>query len=229
MNEDRFENLLKQASKRYNPPSETPREKIWARMQSERAQTDKALCGSSTLRGRLLGLFGRRPVPALWPIGVAALLVAGILIGRTLPISDEAEHTVTAAVEPAPETITGQVSSDDTEGPFLHAVAPYLDSVETLLTMIDKAGPGSDSGESISAWAEELLGETRLLKASVLRDDEELKPLFDDLELVLVRIVRLSEPESGEENRWTDESIHRRSILLKLREKNPSRPDRYGV
>jgi hypothetical protein len=164
-----------------------------------------------------------------WPIGVAALLVAGILIGRNLPVADETDHAVSVESDPTTETITDQPDRGHSEVPFLHAVAPYLDSVETLLTMIDTAGPGSKSDGSISAWAEELLGETRLLRDSALRDDEELKPLLDDLELVLVRIVRLSERESGKEDRWTDDSVHRRSILSKLRETNSGRSTRYGV
>jgi hypothetical protein len=98
-----------------------------------------------------------------------------------------------------------------------HAIAPYLGRVETLLTLIDADESACPVTVPITDWAEELLVETRLLRDSPANEDENLRTLLDDLELVLVRIVRLSESQHAETQQWIRDGIHGRSLLLRVR------------
>ena len=74
----------------------------------------------------------------------------------------------------------------------------------------------------MSDWAADLLAETRLLLDSPARQDEELLRLLEDLELVLVQIVRQSDQAAGGGSRWIDNSLQQRSILGRLRQRIPA-------
>lgn len=233
MSERHFEELLQQSGETYNRPPEPPRERIWARIQAARSidhETEPRAVRApgdqhpdrSTLSELLLPVLRLRSARLAGPIGVAAVLLIGILIGRMLPAEQQGQRTAAKGWNPAAGAEAIVHERPHSAALLSHAVAPYLGRVETLLTLIDSDGSDSPSTVPVTGWAEELLAETRLLRNSPARDDEELQLLLDDLELVLVRIVRLSDPQHVAAQQWIRDGIRDRSLLLRLRGRVPA-------
>ena len=226
MNQERFDELVRQAAETYNRSPDPPRERIWERIEVARsARSPVRRIGGRSILGfwrRLIGPLQQHPVRVLGPIGGVAALTIGILIGRMLPTDDPSRRADSGSwdrVRHASVDVRAQARSDAL---IQRAVAPYLGRIEALLTLVESDGHLSPSDGSIAAWAEDLLADTRMLRDSPVREDEELRSLLDDLELVLARIVRLSSRQGVEARPWIRESIRDRSILLRVRGRLPA-------
>jgi len=107
------------------------------------------------------------------------------------------------------------------EAAVQYATVRHFSRVETLLTTFKtQDGPG-DEGRSLSVWARELLGDTRLLlDAPAERSEQELR-LLEDLELVLAEIAGL-EPGTGDFERGiVRDGIERGGTISRLRAAAP--------
>lgn len=103
------------------------------------------------------------------------------------------------------------------------AATRHLARVETFLTSFRLDGSDADREAGAGPWARELLTETRLLLDWSASEDPRLRPLLEELELVLVQIVRLG--EGTEEHEWVVEAMERRNVLSRLRATtSPERP-----
>lgn len=102
------------------------------------------------------------------------------------------------------------------------AATRHLSRVETFLTAFRLDGPDADAETGTGRWARELLTETRLLLDWSASEDPRLGPLLEELELVLVQIVRLG--EGTEEREWVVDAMERRNVLSRLRATSPERP-----
>jgi hypothetical protein len=119
--------------------------------------------------------------------------------------------------------------------PYRATTADHLARAEALLTAFgsgaaDLAGddPAAD-GAPDAAWARDLLTTTRLLLDSPAARDPQRRRLFEDLELVLVQIVRLPAERSGEERALIEQTIRRGDVLTKLRAAAPGRAPSRGT
>ncbi len=184
---ERVRELLREG---YHAPPPTPRDEMWAAIEARLAPRDgeasslDAAGGSPDVRRALRR---RRHRPVGWAVAAAALLVAGIGIGRW-STRTEPDATVAASREP-----------DDA---VLRAAAlDHLGQTESLLTLVRADGRRGRLEAGTGAWARMLLTQTRLLLDSKENEDPAMRGLLEDLELVLAQIVGVSEAQSHDGDR----------------------------
>ena len=165
-------------------PPRCPRDRMWARIDAERADRRKVVTADFSPR--------RSPAFRILKLtaAVAAVLVLGILIGRmtqetgTPPIIDSAP--VAVVKEPTPET--GNLRRDV----YAMAARDLFGRADFLLTDFKVRSCGKDDLSEVPDWAGGMLVQTRLLMDTPAADDLEMKNLLEELELVLAQIVGLS-------------------------------------
>lgn len=198
MNDDRFEERLREVARDYHRPPETPREEMWTAIEAGRRRP--------TTR-----VFILRPAWR-WGLGMAAVLLVGIAIGRWI-------HPVTQGGVPA--------SGLATRSNLAYGVAAvqYLNRTETLLTGFRADARAGRVDTLFIDQARELLSSTRLLLQCPAGQDPHLKPLLEDLELVLAQIALL--PGSRRDTLDVDlitQGMDQQSVLTRLRTAIPAGP-----
>jgi hypothetical protein len=223
MFEDEQDEPIRNIAANFRDPPATPREEIWARIQAARSAETQP---SGVLPFRPVARRQRPAVRALaWVAGVAALLAAGIGIGRLIPTDD-------GPLSPALATGAGTdtTSNDGEPGAALAMVVrQYLSRTETVLAGV-RSG---DQGAEFAGVARDLLGMTRLLLDSPSLTDAATQQLLHDLELILTQIVLL--PASGDaeaERRLITAGIAGSNLMPRLQHTIPtpagSAPAVYG-
>lgn len=201
MNDDRFEQQINEAVRDYHRPPETPRDEMWAAIEAERRRRRTA--------PRIVVL---RPVWR-WGIGMAAVLVLGIAIGRQLQSGTGGTPASTAAASNRPaDGLAYQL-----------AAAQVLTRAEIVLTGFRadaRAGGRTDS--QFLDQARDLLGSTRLLLDSPAGQDPRLKPLLEDLEVILAQIAVLSASRDTADVELINQGIDQRSVLTRLQTAFPA-------
>ncbi|MGE5760257.1 MAG: hypothetical protein ACM37V_07840 [Gemmatimonadota bacterium] len=200
MNDDQLDQRMDEAMRDYHRPPEAPREAMWAAIQAERQRRRTA--------PRIVVL---RPV-LRWGIGMAAVLVLGIAIGR---------HLQSGNGIPAPATTAASRQGDGIA--YQLAAAQYLTRTEIVLTSFRAdARAGGRADPQFLAQARDLLGSTRLLLDSPAGRDPQLKPLLEDLEVILAQIAVLSASRDTADVRIINQGIDQRSVLTRLQTANPA-------
>lgn len=203
MNDDRFEELLRETAGQYHHPPATPREEMWAAIVAERQR-------------RRLHRPARAWRPAWrWGFGMAAVLLVGIAIGRF----------VRPGGSTAPSAAIPGIAIDTAGGlAYRMVAAQYLIRTETLLTGFRSDARSGRVDQQFAAQARQLLGSTRLLLDSPAGRDPRLQPLLEDLELVLAQIAVLPAVRDTQDVRLITQDIEQRSVLTRLRTVMPAGP-----
>ena len=103
------------------------------------------------------------------------------------------------------------------------AAIQHLTQMEVLLTSFRaEANGGRAMDDQLSVWAADLLGTTRLLLDSPAGDDQRLKRLLEDLEIVLAQIAQLGPRRAGQEVEMINEAVEWRNVLPRLRSAIPA-------
>ncbi|MGH7614495.1 MAG: hypothetical protein ACREMW_10715 [Gemmatimonadales bacterium] len=201
MSDDRFEQLLRDAARDYHRPPETPRGELWARIEAERRRRRAA--------PRVVVL---RPAWR-WGLGMAAVLLLGIAIGRWIRPSQQtaAPFLTPSAAQAAPSDLGYRL-----------AAAQYLTRTETLLTGFRADARAGQLDSQFVAQARELLSSTRLLIDSPAGRDARLKSLLQDLELVLAQIALLPAVRDSADVELITQGMDQSSVLTRLRSANPA-------
>ncbi|MGI9077271.1 MAG: hypothetical protein ACR2G6_08075 [Gemmatimonadaceae bacterium] len=221
---DRFEDMLRDAARTYNAPPDTPREAMWEAVRhglEEQGGTRAGVGDALRLeRDNEQVRPLRRPQRdwMRWAAGIAAALVVGFGLGRwqgadnggtsagiqgglaAKPGSSTSGETRASGT--MSDTIAARssvVPSDpaamrerSTSSAYRVAAIQHLTQMEMLLTSFRaEAQGGRVVDDQLSVWAADLLGTTRLLLDSPAGDDQRLKRLLEDLELVLAQIAQL--------------------------------------
>jgi hypothetical protein len=177
---DEVNDLVDRLRESYNPPPETPREEMWAAVEA-------ALEGRAGARrtARVVPLDARRfrrgpgsRWVAAWAVAAAALLVLGIGIGRV---------SVRAPTRPA----TAADVPDPTA--MRLAAVEHLGQSESLLTLVRADARTGRLDPQVGPWARNLLAQTRLLLDAPEETDPTMRRMLEDLELVLVQIVGVTD------------------------------------
>ncbi len=199
MNDDRFEDRLREAARDYHRPPETPREEMWAAIEAERRRR-QAVPRVVILR------------PAWrWGLGMAAVLLVGIAIGRWM--------RPTPGTPPLSASPTARAGNDVA---YRLAAAQYLGRTETLLAGFRADARAGQLDPQFTRQARDLLTSTRLLLDSPAGRDPWLKPLLEDLELVLAQIALLPATRDSQDLELITQGIDQRSVLTRLRNAIPS-------
>jgi hypothetical protein len=194
----KFEQWLAKAAQSYNAPRRTPNEEMWARIHAAR-RTRRVVAIRPWLR---------------WSLAAAAVLVLGIGIGRW--------SAKGPSVRGAVPTVTAAGPSNGMA--YRVAAQQYFTRTEVLLTEFRSQQSGGRLDPQFLASARDLLMTTRLLLDSPAADDARLKPLLEDLELVLAQITQLqTEPGQRSEMDLINQGMNQHSVLTRLRESSTAR------
>ncbi len=197
MNDDRFEERMREAARDYHRPPETPRQEMWTAIEARRR---------------------RRAVPRIfmlqhawrWGLSMAAVLLVGVAIGLWLRPGPQ------GGVPPS-----GLATRSDLA--YGVAAVQYLNRTETLLTGFRADARAGRVDTLFIDQARELLTSTRLLLQCPAGQDPHLKPLLEDLELVLVQIALL--PGGRRDTVDVDlitQGMDQQSVLTRLRTAIPA-------
>ena len=185
MSDRKFDELVDAMRENHNNPPETPRDRMWERIEASRRER------------KVVRLPERRWHERSWwriCLSAAAVLVLGIAIGRmtTTPdappmVADTGSMPPLAAgdlVDPAPRSEATTL--------VRHAARNLFGQADVLLTDLKVSSCTDKDLRPVPAWAGGMLTQTRLLLDSPLGEDAETRALLLDLELVLARIAGLS-------------------------------------
>jgi hypothetical protein len=222
--EDRFDEFLRDAARDYNAPPDTPRAELWERISAERTRRP-AGTGLTRPGDDMVSLDRHRTRGRPWlrfAVGIAALLVLGIGIGRYTALSTGGAPapTPTAALSPAPSTTPVPGKRDPGEMATEFATTQHLNQVETFLTEFG----ARETAPEFSAEARDLLGTTRLLLDSKRVADPRTRKLLEDLELVLVQIATLNPRDRREELDFIADGLSQSHLRTRLRNAIPTGP-----
>lgn len=184
MDEDRFEDVLRELPRSYNAPPDAPLDDMWAVIED-------AHFNAAVPIARPQPFFARTP----W-LAAAATLVIGIGIGRYLPLGAKpvATSPSTVASTVPPNTDTSAVADA-----YRDQTNRYLGQAAALLISLPARDANGKTDSTFASKASDLLVTTRLLIDSPAAQDVKLHSLLEDLELVLVQIARLrSEKNKGD-------------------------------
>lgn len=202
MDEDSFEEVLRDLPRSFNQPPEPPLDEMWTAIEDAHFNAPVPITRARPFAPR-----------TTWLAAAAALLV-GIGIGRYMP-----DKSGTAAATPAlasgatvPVAETSAVADA-----YRDQTNHYLGQAAALLISLpaQDASPKTDS--AFSAKASDLLVTTRLLIDSpAAAQDVKLRSLLEDLELVLVQIARLQVDKHKGDLDLIHQAVEQGDVLSRL-------------
>ncbi|MHB1192294.1 MAG: hypothetical protein ACYC6F_04530 [Longimicrobiales bacterium] len=208
MSEERTDGLTRLLREEYNPPPEAPRDEMWAAVEARLEPREARVVPLGEARSRRAARLHR---PLAWAAAAAAVLVVGVGIGRmTAPLAP-----------PVAEAPAGAPEGAD-PGILRVAAVEHLGRTEALLRMVRADGASGRVDPAVGMWARSLLTETRLLMDARQGQDPAMGELLEDLELVLVQIVGVTEAAGGDQGRAREEltltldGMEQREVLSRI-------------
>ena len=201
---------LRSAAQHYHEPPAAPREEMWAVIAAHRNTARAEDSGTLPFRRPAVPSSHR---PALRVgIGIAALLVLGIGIGRfTAPDANVPRAGVAAS--PA----AGSANPSAPGSAYQLAAERHLEQSELYLTLFRTSVRTGRTGDIGIETARELLMSNRLLLDSPASEDPRVRRLLEDLELVLAQIAQLPAASRDADADYITEGMEAGSVLPRLR------------
>ncbi|HMC54799.1 MAG TPA: hypothetical protein VKH19_06465 [Gemmatimonadaceae bacterium] len=215
MSDAEFDAWLTRVAPKLNAPSATPRGEMWKVIETA------ARTSSDAQAGRIPGV---TPIRRHWRLLslIAAALLIGVGVDR-MALRREREQRVAAT--PA-ATVPARADSADPSGLYRLAAAQTFTQAEALLVAYRASdAPGRDPQDlrQLGSWGRQVLSSTRLLLDSPAGRDPQLRALLDDLELVLVQIIRHSgAPLDTTDRALIDRALQDSRLLPRIRTAVPS-------
>ena len=212
MNEERFNELMRDAAHTYRNPPETPLDEMWAAIdgqlaaQPARATDVRPITATPTRR-----------MPQ-W-IAIAATLVIGVGIGRYSSLLETKASVSTAPTAVGTVATVAALPADSAVINTTYGVetSKYLGQTAALLIALPSEIKGGRANQQFVGRASELLTTTRLLIDSPASNDPSMRNLLEDLELVLAQVVRLQNNHSRTEIDLINRALEQRDVLPRLR------------
>jgi hypothetical protein len=217
-----FEAWLARTAPSLNAPGAVPAAEMWSAIGAAQATSRAAA------EGRIAGVRPLRHRPWFMPVTIAATLLLGVGLDRFVIARSSREPASVAARPRANGSAAQSPSTDSATRTDLYRMAAVqtLSQAEALLTAYRAGGAATrndPAARQLGAWAREVLGSTRLLIDSPAGTDAQLRPLLDDIELVLVQIVRLSgTPLDSADRALIDSALRDHDLLPRLRTAVPA-------
>lgn len=210
MSDRDFDELVDAMGENHNPPPETPRDRMWERIEATRTEQ------------RVVRVPDQRWYRRSWwraGMSAAAVLLLGIAIGR-MTTTPDAPPVVADSGSTPPSTATVQPDrAPRSEATALarHAALNLFGRADALLTDLKVSSCTDKDLRPVPAWAGGMLTQTRLLLDSPLGEDVETRALLMDLELVLARIAGLSNEDCARDVDRIRRDLDDNSTLDRLR------------
>jgi hypothetical protein len=218
-----FDAWLLRTAPTLNVPGAVPADDMWSAIAAAGRSSDAS---AGNVRGVLPMRRRRWMRPAAVAAALAATLVLGVALERfvIMPSSRSTEPAIAARPQRGPLAGAPHVGSSDD---LYHlAAVQTLGQAEALLTAYRASGGSardSIATRTLGGWAREVLGSTRLLIDSPAGSDPKIRVLLDDIELVLVQIVRLSgTPLDSTDRVLIDDALRDRDLLPRIRTAVPA-------
>lgn len=202
MDDDRFEDVLRDLPRSYNPPPHAPLDEMWATIEDAHFNAPVPIA-------RPRPLMARTP----W-LAAAAALVIGIGIGRYLPSGNgaAAKAPVVASNTRSPVADTSAVADA-----YRDQTNHYLGQAAALLISLPSKDANGKTDAAFASKASDLLVTTRLLIDSpAAAQDVKLKSLLEDLELVLVQIARLRTEKNKGDLDLIHQAVEQGDVISRL-------------
>jgi len=198
MTDERFDALMRDAKKTYRTPPNADFDGMWQSIEAAHFGTEQ------------------RRQHTRWPgmqwLGIAATLVIGIGIGR---LSTRVEHTVPPARAVASIDSTRIAKVDPAMArPYEVETSQYLGQTAALLVSLPTE---ARTDPQFAGRAADLLMRTRLLMDSPAANSPAMRSLLDDLELVLMQVVRLQGNGSRTDLELINRALEQRDVIPRLR------------
>jgi hypothetical protein len=205
-----FDAWIAKAAKTLNAPNATPRLEMWNAIQGAQKTSRDAQAGL------LPGVTPLRRNLRLMSV-IAAALLLGVAIDR-LVLRRVDEPRVVSAGADADRVASAEASRDSANPSRLYRMAAVqtLTQAEALLTAYRANGVADrnpTASRQLGSWGRDVLSSTRLLLDSPAGDDPQLRPLLDDLELVLVQIIELSGAPLDASDRALMDRVRERALI----------------
>lgn len=199
MKEEKFQELMADARVTYNrAPDLPPFDEMWDAIDQARHE-------------EVAPAARRRPLWSNPWLRSAAVLVLGIGLGRI-------SASVGVARDVAQQEANSAVASaNSVPDPYKNVTDEYLGEAAALLIALPDELNARRVDSGYLSRADQLLAQTRLLLDSPAASDPSLRGLFEDLELVLVQIVRL---QAGDQMKidLLNQSLQENHVIPRLRD-----------
>jgi hypothetical protein len=193
MDENRFDDVIRNLPRDFQVPPEPPIEEMWRVIENAHFNAPASRPAS---RGFARG------VP--W-LAAAATLLIGIGIGRYMPAKKSGDVTPSPSAAVASNQTAAIADTSAVADAYRYQTSRYLGQAAALLISLPSKEATGRADATFANKATDLLVTTRLLIDSpAASQDPKLRSLLEDLELVLVQIARLR----TERNRGDLDLIH---------------------
>jgi len=202
MDEKRFDEVLRDLPRSFNPPAQPPLDDMWAVIEDAHFNAPASVPSH------------RRMIRQAPWLAAAAALVIGIGIGRYNPRSAK-----TSDNPPPPMMASARELASDTSAvvdAYRDQTSHYLGQAAALLISLPAKDASGTADARFAGKAAELLVTTRLLMDSPAAQDPKLRSLLDDLELVLVQIARLRSERSRSDLDLIHQAVEQGDVLSRL-------------
>ena len=192
MDENRFDEVIRDLPQNFKTPSEPPLDEMWKVIED-------AHFNSPASTRRPAGMSSRAP----W-LAAAAALVIGIGIGHYVPLGKTQQSGNGAFSVASTQRLAAGADTSAIADAYRDQTSNYLGQAAALLISLPPQNASGKADAAFAGKAADLLVTTRLLMDSPAAQDPKLRSLLEDLELVLVQIARLR----GERNKGDLDLIH---------------------
>lgn len=212
MQDDQFEDWLRENARSYNDPPRPDIEGMWSVIErahfEQRPETTIAPAATS------------RPWYAASWLRMAAVLALGVGLGR---ISLAPAGAATSAAT-ATQAVAANQTLDHLHGaydalPALNApeASKYLGETVALLASLQSDRNAATTDKQLMSGAADLLNTTRFLLDAPTTTDPNVRGLLEDLELVLAQIVQMPKNGSKTDVELIHQAMEQRDVMPRLR------------
>ena len=204
MDENRFDEVLRDLPRSFNNPPEPPLDEMWGVIETAHFASPAA--------PRAGGMTALAP----W-LAAAAALVIGVGIGYYVPLGKNSPANVASV----PVAVSGQAlpPGADTSAvgdAYRDQTSHYLGQAAALLISLPAKDASGQADKAFAGKAADLLVTTRLLIDSPAAQDPKLRSLLEDLELVLVQIARLRTERNKGDLDLIHQAVEQGDVLSRL-------------
>jgi hypothetical protein len=197
MDDKKLDDLLNDAVRSYRPPPEAPLDAIWARVEAEAFAAPAAR---------------RAPSWRAFSGAIAATLVFGVLVGRA-----STDRNLPAPLAATTAKTPARLAAGTAGDPYERTTQEFLGRTAVLLAALPTRGHPGTNGAQLADQARTLLGTTRLLLDSPVAQEQRMKDLLQDLELVLAQVARLQSQHPGQALTLINEALEERDVVPRIR------------